>query len=345
MKRKTRASVLISMALLGYMALNISFGNFGPPPNNSSNNGCSCHGAPNGATTVTIGGLPAGGYTPGGPALPITLTVANPGQSRAGFALSATGGSWSNTGGGATINTGNPLEIYHSMKQPMVGGSKVFTADWTPPATASGTIAFSAAGNAVNNNGGSGGDTWNTTSGAVALPVDFLSLELIPFKGAVKIEWSTENEQNILHYEIQRSENGIEFETIGSMNANNVETKSDYTFTDRQTQEGNEYFFRIKEVDINRKFTYSPTKSIRLSISSNSISIYPTIVQDNKLNFTGIDNFENLNFVLMDLNGKIIQKNVLNSNSIVLEQQPSGIYFANILRSGETLRSTKIFIK
>lgn len=122
--------------------------------------------APGGA--VTISGVPAN-YTPGGPAIPITVTVTKSGQRRWGFELAVkVNSTGAQAGTLATAQTTERIQtdpttsiqyIEHNSSGTQIGASQgTWTFNWTPPATNVGQITFMAAGNAANGDGTSSGD-------------------------------------------------------------------------------------------------------------------------------------------------------------------------------------------
>ena len=119
--------------------------------------GCSCHASANSSTLISITGIPATGWV-AGTAYPLTVSVSNSGStySRAGFDLTASIGSFSNVGTGASLN--GTTEVYHNTPKIFSSGSASWTVTWTAPSSSTGTLSLNCAGNAVNNNGNTGGD-------------------------------------------------------------------------------------------------------------------------------------------------------------------------------------------
>ena len=100
-------------------------------------------------------------------------------------------------------------------------------------------------------------------SGSVSLPVSWLSVNaqlLTPQK--IAINWETAHEENNSYFEIERSQNK-QFTKIGRLNAiGNSHTISRYSYLDEALSEGsNDYYYRIKQVDLDGKFSYSSVVS------------------------------------------------------------------------------------
>ena len=90
------------------------------------------------------------------------------------------------------------------------------------------------------------------------LPVTFLSFKVTDNNGKAYIQWSTANEVQNDHFEVERCRDGHAFETIGTVypkNGNVAETKN-YSFVDQNVSSAIAYY-RIKQVDIDGNVLYS----------------------------------------------------------------------------------------
>jgi len=128
--------------------------------------------------TLTITGVPVN-YQPGR-TYSITVAIQKSGQARWGFQLTVRTAGTSQQAGTLTPKDGNTQVITDSgiqyMEQTSAGtftgtNSGSWTFDWTAPASAVGTLRFSAAGNAANNNGSNSGDFIYTTTFTSEPPV------------------------------------------------------------------------------------------------------------------------------------------------------------------------------
>jgi uncharacterized repeat protein (TIGR01451 family) len=87
--------------------------------------------------------------------------------------------------------------------------------------------------------------------------------------------WTTSTEINTSHFNIQRSENGREFKTVGKVAA---EGTGSYSFTDPLTTNNLPLtiYYRLEIVDKDGSKTYSDIKQIRLNQLTNQlINVYP----------------------------------------------------------------------
>ncbi|MEP7280172.1 MAG: DUF1501 domain-containing protein [Bacteroidota bacterium] len=151
-----------------------------------------------------------------------------------------------------------------------------------------------------------------------ALPVKLLSFTGNWLNDAVNLEWQTDQESGIDHYEVQRSGDGTSFVKIGALSALNTSTRNAYKFTDRHLTQSR-YFYRIRIVEKSGTTAFSSVLLLKTNQASAGIriKIYPnpatdrfTILSENKITGT-------VTATLSDLNGKEIWKQ---------EQEVAGLY-------------------
>jgi IgA Peptidase M64/Secretion system C-terminal sorting domain len=104
--------------------------------------------------------------------------------------------------------------------------------------------------------------TWNITRGA--LPLEWLNFDAKREQNHALLTWQTAQEQNVSHFEVQRSYDGKNFQSIGFVKAQNRLTKSDYRFVDNSTLRGATYY-RIEQFDNDKKSTFSPIRTLEKS--------------------------------------------------------------------------------
>lgn len=117
----------------------------------------------------------------------------------------------------------------------------------------------------------------NATSIAIptVLPVEFINFQAqLNIDGYPQLHWKTATETNNAGFEVQRStDEGRHFRTIawvdGQGNTNNTQQ---YQFADKEAISGDTYYYRLKQVDFDGQFDYSPTISLAIGTSKASIS-------------------------------------------------------------------------
>lgn len=186
-----------------------------------------------------------------------------------------------------------------------------------------------------------------------------LPARLISFSGNYHDEktflhWESESEQFFSHFEIERSTDGTHYSPIAVRNgAGTGNNHQSYQYMDDLSSvTGKIFMYRLKMVDRDDKFKYSPVIMIRKetsSITGISISPNPVINSTTTVRFT-VASAGNVQLRVIDLTGKIISqkqhKVFEGNNSIVLNTPKSlteGIYVLQIV-SDTKVKTTKLTI-
>jgi hypothetical protein len=94
-----------------------------------------------------------------------------------------------------------------------------------------------------------------TVSGTVT-PLRFLSFTGEKINRTTLLRWTTDNEINTSHFEVERSTNGVSFSSMGRVNSFNSSGMHQYAFTDPAPVEGLNYY-RLKQVDRDGRMSYT----------------------------------------------------------------------------------------
>lgn len=177
------------------------------------------------------------------------------------------------------------------------------------------------------------------------LPVELINFEVTKIKEDALLEWTTKSELNNKEFLVQRSVNGISFETIGALNgAGNSSEEIHYSFTDTDPFNGVNYY-RLKQVDFDGVFEYSTTKSLVFDFNS-EFSVYPNpLLEDNILIISKSteDTFDKIE--LLDASGRLVNTKTSFSSEQSIEmdfgQLASGVYMIRI-QAGNKVITKKI---
>jgi len=110
--------------------------------------------------------------------------------------------------------------------------------------------------------------------------------QLISFSGTrnakdVTLNWNTVNEYNYTSFELQRSTDGQNFQAVRDMQST---TSGTYSYKDVDALPVGNVYYRLKQVDINNKESYSNVVIINTA-GNGSLSIYPNPTSNN-INFS-----------------------------------------------------------
>jgi Secretion system C-terminal sorting domain len=182
-------------------------------------------------------------------------------------------------------------------------------------------------------------DNFANGGSAIPLPVKLDNFEAAKDGSGVRLTWKTATEDAVARYEVQRSTDGINFQTIGAVTAENKKT---YSYTDAMPSSSNN-FYRLRIIDVDNAFKISHIVSIRSKVSM-SIEAYPNPVRDRMIvqhpkAVTGT------RMQVMNLNGQVLKDIQLPANAVAtpvdLTGFRSGTYYI-VFRSGAETFSQRI---
>lgn len=113
-------------------------------------------------------------------------------------------------------------------------------------------------------------------SGAI-LPVKITNFTLHPKEKSINLQWTVTNETNVKQYNIKRSTDSKNFETIGKTNAQKL---NEYNFIDANLPNSNVVFYMLETIDNDGKLQYSQILKQNLAKTLQSLSIYPNPAYD-----------------------------------------------------------------
>ncbi len=194
-----------------------------------------------------------------------------------------------------------------------------------------------------------------TFLGTAGLDCTILPLEFTEFRGEkVKdqnlLHWATAREYGTSHFEIERSNDAMDFIKIGELKSGNKKMENQiYQYFDKEPQTGINYY-RLKQVDLDGTFTYTKTIAIdNQGIITNFElqKIYPNPAQ-NSINFVFAIPSSNseLQLEIFDSNGKSVAHTTENYQKGIqsftqnLSSFAKGLYILRITNSktGQVIR-------
>lgn len=114
-------------------------------------------------------------------------------------------------------------------------------------------------------------------NGGKIVPVELLSFDAQQNGKSVELLWSTISEDNSSHFDIERADvsksNQSEFIRIQSVNAAGESSLPKYydPVIDNDVEYGSTYIYRLKMVDRDGEFEYSPEKTVTLTYDGNAV--------------------------------------------------------------------------
>jgi hypothetical protein len=274
--------------------------------NNNSGAGIKGNGVFNFPSVFNNNGIMAPGLSPG----LLTINGLEPLSANSNLQIEMLNGSGAGTGHDQLIRSGN-LTLGGTLTVTAIGSVPVGT--YTIINLTTGTITGSFA--TVNIPSGT---SLLVNSANVQLIVStVLPFKLISFTGSKQnndalLQWKTANEINVSRFEVQRSENGFDFITIGSVAAGS----GLYSFADVNTFiTKHVVFYRLKSIDADTRFTYSNIIKLNKQASA-ALTVYPNPVCD-VLTITGLK--QNGTISLFNAEGKLLLQQTVSAQTITVD--------------------------
>lgn len=146
------------------------------------------------------------------------------------------------------------------------------------------------------------------------LPLHLLSFSATRQSENVLLQWQTSGEINASHFEIERSNDGLVFKTIGIVNAANNSGLHNYNFTDNTPVQGINYY-RLKQVDRDGRYTYSPVAKVVFENDGAAFTVFPNPA-GNTITIQYAGDQKNVQLAIFDLAGRQVMCKELNHQAI-----------------------------
>ena len=207
----------------------------------------------------------------------------------------------------------------------------------------------------VTSNCGSASDTQPVTAFEDCGLINPLPVELISFEGAssnagIALEWATASEKNNDRFEVQRSQDGRNFETVGTVKGNgSTSARHNYTFLDKAAKNGLNYY-RLRQVDFNGDNEFSKVISIDAKGGLNGgVTLYPNPTADGAFNIRMTPTKEAVSIQIMDVSGKMLMnKQVTNTAEMNVNGKAlgmkAGIYLIRV-QAGNNVTVEKLIVR
>lgn len=162
-----------------------------------------------------------------------------------------------------------------------------------------------------------------------ALPVEIGLFTAERTEETVEVFWRTLMEIDSKKFNVQRSDDGVVFYTIGSVGGQlNSTGNLDYTFTDRNPSNKAVSYYRLEQMDYDGKMKYSDVVTVKYN---------PTFIYYNfgniEVNFTELPN-RDYTLNIYDLSGALVHTEIINGNTSIRWDRP-GYYVVEIPEIGK----------
>lgn len=170
-----------------------------------------------------------------------------------------------------------------------------------------------------------------------SVPLEWVSFKAKPLgTSQVVLDWETANEKDVSHFVIERSKDGLAFLPIGEMKARGG---GRYNWTDKAALPGTSYY-RLRQIDYNDKYEFSPVRSVNLSDHSFNFTLSPNPITDDAFTVHFDASDEEVEITVWDLQGRLIARQTgLGNNGQMAVSLPeavaTGIIWVQLKYRGE----------
>jgi len=192
-----------------------------------------------------------------------------------------------------------------------------------------------------------------STTGGGPLPIELLYFRSELALQAVNLQWRTAAEIGNDYFTIERSKDGSNFETLGTIDgAGNSTWQIDYSFSDSKPLSGTSYY-RLKQTDYDGQYEYSEViaSNYGLATQYQNFKIYPNPTTSREFNVLFDFKASSVGITLFDIAGIAIKEytysniEVNSRERIVLDSEvPSGVYVLQV-HSGDMVQYKKLIVK
>jgi hypothetical protein len=182
---------------------------------------------------------------------------------------------------------------------------------------------------------------------ASSLPVQWISFIAERKGNNTLLSWKTSSEINNAFFIVERSLNGANFDSIGLVSANSFKT---YSYNDNNAQPGTHYY-RLKQVDIDGKFSYSKVLMIKTANNGEELKVFPSLANQHINLSLNLVTGSRVTIHVVDAKGRVVmstRKELVagfNQQTMDVANLNAGSYYLQVISGDGVLNKTKSFLK
>jgi Secretion system C-terminal sorting domain len=261
-----------------------------------------------------------------------------------------------------TANTGSQITLSNGTDQVPAGACRTILVLLQGnaiggPSTVNGNLLFSngvapgtATGTATAGDASADNSSTSTVQVITSVPLTLLNFSAAFVNCNNVLSWVTENEQNTASFELERatSTNPSVWVVAGLVNASgNTNNQVRYSFTDDPGRITGKWLYRLKMIDRNGRYSYSPVIPVSGKCNEASVLVYPNPAQSGKVFVTATGLQQTATSVLKSVDGRIVYAgkiangvNIINTTNI-----SAGLYVLTVQDSEGAIIQNKVIVQ
>lgn len=152
------------------------------------------------------------------------------------------------------------------------------------------------------------------------LPVSFGEISAKQMEGNVSLSWATFSEVNNLGFDVQRSMDGMNWNSIHFETSDgNSTTKREYEFLDPMASPGIRYY-RLQQIDMDGGTSYSNTVNLQVENTGPSLNVFPNPATDQLtvVLLSDLDIADKATMKMFDITGRCVMEQELQTEDQLL---------------------------
>ncbi len=186
--------------------------------------------------------------------------------------------------------------------------------------------------------------------GSAVLAVSLSNFTAVKQNNTAVLNWTTATETNNAFFEVERSDNGNVYQTIGKIaGAGNSSIKKQYSFTDNKTLTAAVTYYRLKEISNDGDYKYSAIAVVKRNADvKNTVAVLNNpVIDDVNIRISAVA-AGSMQLKISNNSGQLIYQqknsvvkgdNVLNVTAAGLPKLVKGIYNVQVILDNQTLNT------
>lgn len=169
-------------------------------------------------------------------------------------------------------------------------------------------------------------------------PVKLVSFDGTYSDGIATLNWTTSQELNNDHFELLRSNDGRDFELVATIaGAGNSFTAQKYRYQDRVFAQGNNVYYKLKQIDKDGRFTFSDIIKLSVNATKSSFHVFPNPAKNDFTVSFSANKSGNATLFVRSTNGQTVLSktiDILKGNNAIsanISQLKTGMYYISIV--------------
>ncbi len=188
----------------------------------------------------------------------------------------------------------------------------------------------------------------STNINTTPLAVEIQNFNAIKNGNQVDLTWETKSERNTERFEVERTQNGYNWEVVLTQpSAGTSNQQLNYFDYDLNPYWGESYY-RLKMINTDGSYSYSDIRKVTFNQNEDNIVVYPNPVTNNL--FVQLQEIGTFEVTITDVSGKVVLQNTITTNSkntiqtLDMSNLNNGVYFTTIKQNNEKPKTIKIVV-